>query len=487
MSRISNCPRCDRRVSLPESAEPTAEVECPLCEARFPLAEVLEAAESVPELLLVGAENIAESELSAEPLSAEAALGGTGMALQSGAGDADEVVSVLTADELSDEVSDDVLASDTIVGGALPSAGVGSPEAVETGPVGFAIHADEADAGERSLSQRARSGPPQRGRKPKSAVRELIGIVVGGVGGLLIAYYCLNLFGGAQFDMLKIPLPFVPHTYQHWPGAKGESDATEETADEAQAANRQREHLPDTHAPEAAPAGELAMGGGGFGEMAPADPVNDLPLGYVGPLNPQFATPREVTSALQAALKASGVAQPAERVAFEGAREMNGRLVKLRRTELVGDEGASAVTVDKKAYQKLADLAAKATFLQSDEDAKLAEVRDKLAAALTRLASAEEAIAPFAQQQLDRGEEGGVVLMGNVGEIVQSGPYYGFSVQLTGTDRAASIFTDLAPELNQGDHVALMGRVVPSPQQNLPDYAGDEPAVVWLGPLAKLP
>jgi len=53
--------------------------------------------------------------------------------------------------------------------------------------------------------------------KKKSLLRELAGIVLGGLGGLLIAYYALNWFGGPQYDFANIPLPGVKHTYRHAP------------------------------------------------------------------------------------------------------------------------------------------------------------------------------------------------------------------------------------------------------------------------------
>lgn len=51
----------------------------------------------------------------------------------------------------------------------------------------------------------------------KSIVKELLGIVLGGIGGLLIAYYALNWFGGPRYDFAKIPLPGLHHTYKHAP------------------------------------------------------------------------------------------------------------------------------------------------------------------------------------------------------------------------------------------------------------------------------
>ncbi|MGQ9506169.1 MAG: hypothetical protein ACUVQR_14805 [Thermogutta sp.] len=51
----------------------------------------------------------------------------------------------------------------------------------------------------------------------KSLIKELAGIVLGGAGGLLIAYYALNWFGGPRYDFAKLPLPGIHHTYKHAP------------------------------------------------------------------------------------------------------------------------------------------------------------------------------------------------------------------------------------------------------------------------------
>lgn len=78
---------------------------------------------------------------------------------------------------------------------------------------------------------------PRRERKPKSVVRELIGVVLGGITGLTIAYYILNIIG-TQYDFLHIYLPGIKHTVKHrpawWPGFLKEKAPPEE-ADETPA------------------------------------------------------------------------------------------------------------------------------------------------------------------------------------------------------------------------------------------------------------
>ena len=70
----------------------------------------------------------------------------------------------------------------------------------------------ETDEKQLDYRERVRKARPQ-----KSLLGEIVGIVLGGIGGLLIAYYALNFFGGKQYDFANIPLPGIPHTYHHAP------------------------------------------------------------------------------------------------------------------------------------------------------------------------------------------------------------------------------------------------------------------------------
>lgn len=91
----------------------------------------------------------------------------------------------------------------------LPAIRTGEAPAEDEG--GFVFAASEA-AEETSVRHRLKGNG-----KKKSLLRELMGIVLGGLGGLLIAYYALNWFGGPQYDFANLPLPGVRHTYQHAP------------------------------------------------------------------------------------------------------------------------------------------------------------------------------------------------------------------------------------------------------------------------------
>ena len=66
MINLCTCPRCLRMVTLPDGAEATALVRCPLCLAEYPRAE------AVPPALII----VPNSERPASPAAASAPLSG---------------------------------------------------------------------------------------------------------------------------------------------------------------------------------------------------------------------------------------------------------------------------------------------------------------------------------------------------------------------------------------------------------------------------
>ncbi len=116
-----------------------------------------------------------------------------------------------------------------------PAASEADDEPNEYGVAAGADEAFDADAfrfGRRSEGEAPATGAirtrPSTRKREKSVLGELLGVVLGGATGLLIAYYGLNYFGGARFDFAEIYLPGVPHTYEHkpdwWPGGSASTD-----------------------------------------------------------------------------------------------------------------------------------------------------------------------------------------------------------------------------------------------------------------------
>lgn len=165
MAKISNCPKCDQKVTIPGAVEPSALVRCPLCGGEFPLADTAASAEDAPPELV--------------PVSP-----------------AQQVPTVRLWEQVLEAPQIDV--------GGSGSAGAerGEFRSVKT---------------DDSRSADAAGGGIGRRKKHKSLVREIVEYVLGGVAGLLLAYYALNLFGGPRFDFAKIYLPGVQHTVKHRP------------------------------------------------------------------------------------------------------------------------------------------------------------------------------------------------------------------------------------------------------------------------------
>lgn len=164
--------------------EPPVQVRCPCCLESFDLEDLL-LAETNKSL---GAE--AASAILADGSVKETPNSADGMQFNFGAMDAAD-----------DDHSGFRLASDA----EGPSDSSGAFEFAA--PVGA-----DTDPAERSEAARAK-----RRRRERGGMRELWEAMLGGAAGLLITYYCLNLFGGPRFDWFKVYLPFVKHTAVHRP------------------------------------------------------------------------------------------------------------------------------------------------------------------------------------------------------------------------------------------------------------------------------
>ena len=212
MVGISKCPACRQDVTIPQGVDDAALVRCPLCDAEFPLSEVTpHAAVAPPELVVVAVDSAAPTEAEREE------------------GPAAEVPRLDVWERVTDVPQIDTGSGEETVAGH---------ESVDA--AAFDFGGDDSEAGEESTSVTA----AERGRRPKtekSALREWLGIVLGGAAGIFLAYYALNLFGGARFDFADVYLPGVRHTVPHrpdwwpdWAKFEGGSDepASEKTTDD---------------------------------------------------------------------------------------------------------------------------------------------------------------------------------------------------------------------------------------------------------------
>ena len=155
MAAISQCPKCHAPVSLPQDADPQALVRCPLCDESFLLQAALDIAP--PELIVLGGSTPVEI-------------------------DVDDVVEV--AGDIDVEAPPEQAAAFDF----------GTEQA--SADVSFAsnlVH-DEPDESSRYLDA----------RRPNRLVKQIVGVLLGGLLGLAIGYLALLWIGGPQRDFLQI-------------------------------------------------------------------------------------------------------------------------------------------------------------------------------------------------------------------------------------------------------------------------------------------
>lgn len=285
MPSVSRCPQCEQQVSIPPGVPGEITVRCPLCSAEYPLADAL--ATLPPMLVPVGLQALG---LAADG-SAHPAQVGAGAAFEAGSravhpadvGVSGVVETAQAADDqqlwgnlLAEVAETEVVAiesiavgqADATVGQPAAATDVLSAAATQAPDVAITEEAAETAAAESqqpgaqstdgSTAQSATEGEqpasgetagegfsvieagatgeaalpisikarPSRSREVNPLVH-IGGMVVFGVVGLGLGYYFSNLLFGPRMDFLRIPLPFVRHTYKHWGGGQGEQSGAE--------------------------------------------------------------------------------------------------------------------------------------------------------------------------------------------------------------------------------------------------------------------
>ncbi len=242
----------DQPPSEPEPPE-ELQVRCPHCAAECPLGDVVVVA-------------------TGEPLGPEVASAVARHVISSG--ERGEAVPALDAWAKVDGMPQ------IDVGPSIPA----SSEAAPAGAFDFAREDAEAEA----AAAGAAPGRPRR-RQQKSMGREIVSWVLGGVAGMLIAYYLLNFIRGPAGNFLKIPLPGVPHTYKYspdwFPGwmkpAPEAEEANDAPSDEIDDLNRQYRAAPaEADLPEMAMPADVSgpPGDATSPSLSTETPFPDVPL-----------------------------------------------------------------------------------------------------------------------------------------------------------------------------------------------------------------
>jgi len=204
MGSISNCPNCGDHVSIPEGVDRQAMVRCPLCEAEFPLDRAMTtAAVPPPELVPV-------AHLSAGSTNGPTVAGNipNGLTLAERASDG-----LSPAEETSNGLS---LADETSGGPGPVEDPAGSEEIYAV--AGAAVEEEEPESEKYVFGGQPAGGAEGFGVPGAAAawrsqqaepsalgqIGKLLGIVLGGLLGIAVAYLALSLVSPANFDYLHL-------------------------------------------------------------------------------------------------------------------------------------------------------------------------------------------------------------------------------------------------------------------------------------------
>ena len=320
----------------------------------------------------------------------------------------------------------------------------------EAGSFHFAqegAEAADASGGTGSLPVSSRHWPQasgtQRRRNQHSGLRTLAGPVIGGIAGLVVAYYLLNWMRGEAGNFLNIPLPGVPHTYKHspdwfpsWlkPAPESEDDPSDEIADFESRENPAR---PDVPPPER----------------------KTFPEGYVGLVEPPSYASDELGEALKAA--------------HESLPDASG-------------------PISEESYRKWCRLAEVVTFVSSGPGAgQLTSRRSAVRALLQEIGHNEANLDKIGYRAgalcaSEHREGNGILLAGTVVKTVSEGNAYGAQVELAASGMTILVASEKPLPAAADDAVMILGSIVDNPAENLAGFKTQRPLVVWAGLTVKV-
>lgn len=176
------CPHCEGQVTLPPGARPASRVKCPLCEAEYALSEVYD--KLPPMLVLLDAPVEAAVE-------AHAAAGG---------------------------VSHGATAFDSLFMPSGEANGEGELRLAGDEEPAFDFGAPSEGGAAVATATAKKTLPARAKRPPKSAAKEGIKIVLGGVVGLTIGYFILLWAAGRDLvdDVAKKPIGTIMPSWMQW-------------------------------------------------------------------------------------------------------------------------------------------------------------------------------------------------------------------------------------------------------------------------------
>ena len=415
MPNVLKCPQCEAIVRVSDGMGVNSLVCCPVCSEEFLLGEFQDP--GLPELVVLKA--VPDPETEPAPSESESKGESETESDREGAFDFPAVaekeeaaVAVWGQDESPPEETE----ADT------------EADSVEDIPVPVAEQTDEF----------AFQGNVRR-RKETNVGLFLLMNVLGGVFGLLVAYYALCWFGFAG-GLPKMPLPLLPHT-MHWNGAVA-GWARSLTAD-TQITDKER----DADATEE-PRAEKDTD-------APAPPPErkkrTLAKGDVGPKEP---------------------------TEYYALSELDAR-VKEAEAALVEDGGFSRAS-----YRKFCRLGELLPF--TEPSAELSQRAEQIRMMLGHYGVGkknEDAIARLANIVLSYSDwpEPGILVAGEVRETAKKNGLHEALVWLPFYKKVVTVLSGENLNLKKGRQVLVLGRIIKNPSDSIVGYRSDHPRVIWKG------
>ncbi len=442
MPILSNCPKCKQPVTVPDGVDPADRVRCPLCDAEYPLSEAMESAP--PALIRVDAAP-AETE---PPTDTEPP--GEGL-----------------SPDFGDE-TDYGLATET---DGTPAIDTGAT-AVDAEAFAQFTPGDESAGEPESLTATMKKRRQQE--KKKSGLWEIPKIIGGGIAGLIIGYYILNLWRGEEWDYMKVYLPFVEHTQNHWPFNDGKEDPAADADKKQPSKEKPGVKKPDAQEP-VDNDNELADDELGDSRDALDDPIAEFPLGgSQAIIGPGTGTTFDWDEKLKVDL---GPKNPPSFTSDE-----LGKALKAANDAINGEDATGAMTDE--AYGHFCRLAHLVTFAAAGQ--QLIDRELAVGGLLEDLAEKPgqfDRIGGLAGALWDAEvTEGGILLAGTVLKVGAKDGLHAIVVKLPQPyDDSVLLMKDKSLFIKEKDKVLMLGSIVVDPKENVAGYAGSQKRVIWAG------
>ena len=377
-----------------------------------------------------------------------------------------------------------------------------------------------------------------RKRAEVSPIKELIGIVLGGLMGLLIGYYLLNIFWGQRYNFLKIYLPGVKHTYKYAPawvppwlkGADSTTQAEPENIPPESPQNNKNtkgQTGPKAKLPPAgsSPAGPPAAGAPVGEKRQEGNQPASSPS--VGPSDkPPASKPKQKPSAKSASApnpakfqvldapsySSKDIAQAIQEVQeVFGCQQCNSTgqqtktVTELQQVDGQPKEVSRQITtlceackgnppkaITEEAFDRFCRLAEVLCFQTGPDNQTVQEGRLTVRNLLQRAAEEPANLEKIGPRAASRWNDAarlsmGLLAAGTLGSSKPLGPWRLYELQLAGIDQKVPLLLSTAPPAQSEDRVLVLGAIVEDPATTLEGYSGTQPALLLGAEIVRVP